>query len=124
MGEFKEAKKLLIETQTLLRIKNSDFEDKIKLLNSMIKEIQFFECIEKEDEISKLKFENLEIEKAYNGPLINENTEMSQDLIDEITRFLEQQKRLPKKSLWILLSKAKQIFEKEKNVEYIDLNED
>ena len=65
-----------------MQIKNKDFEDKIKLLNSMIKEMQFFECIEKEDEISKLKYENLEIEKNYQGPLIEPQTVMDQELID------------------------------------------
>lgn len=40
----------------------------------MIKENEFFLCIEKEDEIAKLKPENLEIEKNYEGPAIDFDT--------------------------------------------------
>lgn len=42
LGEFKDAKKLLTETQKFFGVKNQDFEEKIKSLNTLIKEREFF----------------------------------------------------------------------------------
>ena len=41
----------------------------------------------------------------------------------ELLSFLKQQKKLPKKYLWMLIKKTKQILYREQNVEFVDLDE-
>lgn len=124
MGELKEARRLLANTQIQLGVKNLDFEEKIKTLSLLIKEQEFFQCIQKEDEMSKLKPENLAVEKNYQGPLIEEDTEITLDFIKEIISYLFDQKKIAKKYLWILIKRATEILDKENNVEFVNLSSD
>lgn len=48
---------------------------------------------------------------------------MDLEKILELLSFLKQQKKLPKKYLWILIKKTKQILYREQNVEFVDLDE-
>ncbi len=48
---------------------------------------------------------------------------MELEKILELLSFLKQQKKLPKKYLWILIKKTKQILYREQNVEFVDLDE-
>lgn len=88
LGQIKEAKNLLQNTTWALGVKNLDFEEKIKSLQILIKEQEFFACIEKEDEINKLSADKLVVEKDYQGPVIEEDTELSLEFVREIISFL------------------------------------
>ena len=48
---------------------------------------------------------------------------MDLEKILELLSFLKQQKKLPKKYLWILIKKTKQILYREQNVEFVDIDE-
>lgn len=48
---------------------------------------------------------------------------MELENILELLSFLKQQKKLPKKYLWILIKKTKQILYREQNVEFVELDE-
>ena len=48
---------------------------------------------------------------------------MELEKILELLSFLKQQKKLPKKYLWILIKKTKQILYREQNVEFVELDE-
>ena len=48
---------------------------------------------------------------------------MELEKILELLSFLKQQKKLPKKYLWMLIKKTKQILYREQNVEFVDLDE-
>ena len=48
---------------------------------------------------------------------------MDLEKILELLSFLKKKKKLPKKYLWILIKKTKQILYREQNVEFVDLDE-
>lgn len=60
----------LLFVQNGLKISNKDVLDKIKELTAYIREQSFYECIQKEDEIDKLRYEDLSVEKNYTGPVL------------------------------------------------------
>lgn len=72
---------MLINTSKSLGVKNIDFEEKIKSLQILIKEREFFACIEKEDEILKLDSKSLSVEKDYKGPVIEEDSELTLEFV-------------------------------------------
>lgn len=65
---MKEAKKALLYVTKTLNINNKDVNDRIKILTKMIKEKEFFESIQYDNEIDKLDPEKLTVSSQYDGP--------------------------------------------------------
>lgn len=119
LGKPKEARDALIYAQNSLKITNQDINERLKQLTAYIREQQFYECIQKEDEIDQLWAKVLTADKNYKGPTLEIDQPINLEWVKTLLDYLKDSKKLDKKYLWILIRRAKDIMDKESNVEYI-----
>lgn len=70
---MKESRKALLFVVKNLKVNNKDINDRIKILTGIIKEKEFFESIQYENEIDKLDPEKLTVPSNYDGPRLEKD---------------------------------------------------
>jgi serine/threonine-protein phosphatase 5 len=124
LGKLDESIKTLDRIVKYLKLTtHSDVNKRIKYLKQLKKEREFLDCLQYEDEADLCKETDLVIEQGYTGPVIENDSILDDEFIRNLLEFLKCQKKLHKKSLWILIKRAKEVLDKEENIVAVQVNQ-
>ena len=112
-------KELLFITKTL-KIKNKQIDKQVQSLKRLRKERGFSEALNYQFDIDSFDEQQIYVEESYDGPIIEQDTEITFDFVLTIIEYLRNQKQLHKRYLWVILKRTQKLLDKYENVVDID----
>ena len=103
---------------------NKDVNMKLALLKKLHKKQVFFKAIEFEDETDQLDPGALSVPASYNGPVIGAEEPLTRQWVLDLLDYFQDQKKLHKKFVWILVKRLKDILDAETNLNFLRVEDD
>lgn len=91
---------------------DADAKEKLAIVQKIVKEKKFAECISVEgakEELNMNSFKDLVVPESYKGPSLTDADNVTVEWVVALMEFLQDQKTLHKKYLWLILLKARDI---------------
>lgn len=79
---------------------------KIDAIKVLKREKAFAESISRPDEMDSINAEDIVVPESYTGPVINEETELTNEFVMKAIEYMKDQKFIHKKYVWILLKRV------------------
>ena len=102
--------------------KNEDVNKRVKMIQGMIKEQKFLAAVQREDE-NDVDPETMVIEDGYDGPRLEKEEEVSEKWVKEALDYMQRQKRIHKKVVWVALKRVNELLEKEPTLKEVSIAE-
>ena len=99
---------------------NKEVNEKLKSLSKFIRQKEFFESIAYQDDFEKCDENKLVVPEDYKGPSLTMEQEITKEWVEELLKFLKDQKKMHKKYVWILIKRVKEILDKYENIPFIN----
>jgi len=95
---------------------NKDAREKYELTMKEYKLREFAKCLGYDNTKVEVNFEDIAVEDTYTGPRLEKIEDLNKEWVVSLLDYMKSGKVLHKKYAWMIITKARDLFEKESSL--------